>query len=171
MNLTHYCLMDGDQIAAGPCSLPDRWRGHQGLKYMDDATLAALGWVPVIDTEDDAPAHGDAVLIVESDRVRRHRPAASPTPEALIAQIVSATQQRLDAFAQTRNYDGIMSAATYATSTVHKFRAEGQYCVEARDATWATLYQILAEVEAGTRPAPTGFADVEPELPVLAWPT
>lgn len=84
--------------------------------------------------------------------------------------IVEQTQNRLDAFARTRNYDGILSAATYATSTVPKFQAEGQYAVEARDSTWAKLYEILAEVEAGTRPAPTGYADVEPELPILTWP-
>lgn len=90
--------------------------------------------------------------------------------QALQQSIVDATQQRLDAFARTRNYDGILSACTYATSAVPKFAAEGQHAVNARDATWATLYQILAEVQAGTRPAPTGFADVEPDLPTLEWP-
>lgn len=85
-------------------------------------------------------------------------------------EIVTATQQRLDDFARTRNYDGILSLCTYATSTVPKFQAEGQYGVTARDATWAKLYEMLAEVEAGTRPMPTGFADIEPELPSLAWP-
>jgi hypothetical protein len=29
---------------------------------------------------------------------------------------------------------------------------------------------MLDEVIAGTRPMPTGFADIEPELPVLTWP-
>lgn len=84
--------------------------------------------------------------------------------------VVEAAQIRLDVFARTRNYDGILSAATYATSTVPKFQQEGQYAVEARDQTWAKLYEILAEVEAGTRPVPTSYADIEPELPVLAWP-
>jgi hypothetical protein len=85
-------------------------------------------------------------------------------------QIVTATQQRLDDFAKTRNYDGILSLATYATSTVPKFQTEGQYGVESRDATWAKLYEIMAEVEAGTRPMPTGYTDIEPELPPLVWP-
>ena len=84
--------------------------------------------------------------------------------------IANATQSRLDVFASTRGYDGIMSACTYATSTNVKFVAEGQYCVEARDATWATLYQILDEVLAGTRPIPNGYEDIEPELPALVWP-
>jgi hypothetical protein len=93
-----------------------------------------------------------------------------PTAEQIVAQYTAAVQKHLDDFARTRGYDGILSAATYATSTVPKFKAEGQYAVEARDATWAKLYQILAEVEAGTRPAPSGYADIEPELPVLEWP-
>lgn len=90
--------------------------------------------------------------------------------EALQASIVEQTQARLDEFAQTRNYDGILSAATYASSTVPKFQAEGQYAVEARDATWAKLYEILNDVLAGNRPMPAGFEEIEPELPVLEWP-
>lgn len=98
----------------------------------------------------------------------------APAPEDVAArvqaEIVAATQLRLDTFAQSRNYDGILSACTYATSSVPKFAAEGQYCVDARDATWATLYTILGEVLAQTRPMPTGFADIAGDLPTLAWP-
>lgn len=90
--------------------------------------------------------------------------------QALRASIVAYTQLRLDSFAQTRGYDGILSACSYATSTVPKFQSEGQYCVEARDMTWAKLADMLAEVEAGTRPVPSSFADIEPELPSLQWP-
>lgn len=86
------------------------------------------------------------------------------------ASIVTATQQRLDDFARTRNYDGMLSLCTYATSTNIKFAAEGQYGVESRDATWAKLYNMLAEVQAGTRPMPASYADIEGELPVLEWP-
>ena len=93
-----------------------------------------------------------------------------PTHEELQAEIVIATQQRLDAFAQTRNYDGILSLCTYATSALPKFQVEGQYGVTIRDATWAKLYEMLAEITSGTRPIPGGFADVEPELPILEWP-
>ena len=84
--------------------------------------------------------------------------------------IVAQTQQRLDTFARTRNYDNILSACTYATSAAPQFATEGQYCVSARDATWTVLYQIMDEVNAGSRPAPTGYADIEPDLPTLAWP-
>lgn len=90
--------------------------------------------------------------------------------EQIKQAIVQATQQRLDSFAQTRGYDGILSACTYAVSAVPKFAAEGTYAVSARDDTWATLYGGFQEVEAGTRPMPTGFADIAPLLPPLVWP-
>lgn len=93
-----------------------------------------------------------------------------PTPQEVQASVTLATQQRLDAFARTRNYDGILSACTYATSNLAQFAAEGVYCVSARDATWAALYTVLAQVQAGTRPMPAGFADVESDLPALEWP-
>lgn len=88
----------------------------------------------------------------------------------LYDRIVVQTQHRLDSFAQLRGYDNILSACTYATSAVPKFQQEGQYCVNARDITWAKLLEILAEVQAGTRPKPAGYMDIEPELPLLVWP-
>lgn len=87
----------------------------------------------------------------------------------LKAAIVDDTQAALDAFARTRGYDNILSACTYATSTVPHFASEGQRCVELRDQTWGALYELLADVEAGRRPVPSGFDDIKGELPNLAW--
>ena len=84
--------------------------------------------------------------------------------------IVHATQSRLDAFARTRNYDGILSACTYASSSIPKFAQEGAYCVQMRDQTWAALYAFMAEVQAGTKPMPTTVAEVDALLPTLTWP-
>lgn len=92
------------------------------------------------------------------------------SPEVLQQEIVQAVQLRLDTFAQSRNYDSILSASTYATSSIPKFAQEGQAAVNARDATWATLYTVLGEVQSGKRPMPGGYTDIESELPVLNWP-
>lgn len=97
-------------------------------------------------------------------------PAPVKPPEQIQAEIVTATQKRLDDFAKTRNYDGILSVCTYAADLNPKFASEGQYCIDARGATWTKLYEILAEVEAGTRPMPSSYADIEFELPPLVWP-
>ena len=32
------------------------------------------------------------------------------------------------------------------------------------------LYDILTEVESGTRPLPESYEEIEPELPELKWP-
>ena len=89
--------------------------------------------------------------------------------EKIIADFTQSVQKHLDDFARTRNYDSILSAATYATSTNPKFAVEGQYAVEARDATWAKCYEVLAAVEAGSSPMPT-LDELLAELPVLTWP-
>ena len=92
-----------------------------------------------------------------------------PTPEQIVTQYTAAVQKHLDDFARTRGYDGILSAATYATSTNPKFAVEGQYAMEARDATWVKCYEVLAAVEAGSRPMPT-LEELLAELQVLTWP-
>lgn len=113
-------------------------------------------------------SQGKRIVADESGRPVLQDPP-HPTNEQIIAQYDAAVQQRLDDFAKTRNYTNIMSAATYATGTVPKFKAEGQYAVEARDATWAKFYEVLAAVEAGSRPMPT-LDELLAELPVLTWP-
>lgn len=85
-------------------------------------------------------------------------------------QIESQVQARLDDFARTRNYDSSLTCASYATSTNTKFAAEGQYMVQARDATWTACYTMLEEVEQGVRPVPDSIDDIVSELPSLSWP-
>lgn len=91
--------------------------------------------------------------------------------EHLITVVIEKTQQRLDIFAKTRGYDGILSACTYVNSSISKFAVEGAYAVTARETTWATLYNLLDEVKAGIRTIPDSYTDVEPHLPQLSWPS
>lgn len=109
-----------------------------------------------------------AVELPPVDGVQQWRIDQAPV-EQIIASVQSAVQRRLDVFARTRAYDGILSAATYATSLVPKFAAEGQYAVQARDTTWAACYQIMADVQAGRRVMPS-IERVLSELPTLEWP-
>ena len=98
------------------------------------------------------------------------KPIITLTQEELVNIITASTQRKLDEFAKTRNYDGILSACTYANSSIDKFKIEGQYCIDQRDLVWNTLYEIMAQVLAGTRPMPSGFVDIESSLPILSWP-
>jgi hypothetical protein len=91
-------------------------------------------------------------------------------PEEVRDEIEEETQRRLDDFAGTRGYDNIVSACSYATSTHPKYGVEGRYCVTAREETWDAVFAIEADVLAGLRPLPAGYAEIEPELPPLVWP-
>jgi hypothetical protein len=97
------------------------------------------------------------------------QPVDPPTNNEILATLTAAIQEHMDVKARERNYDGILSLCTYATSTNPKFAAEGQAGVVWRDACWAKGYEIMAEVQAGTREIPT-VDELLAELPVFRWP-
>lgn len=92
-----------------------------------------------------------------------------PTAEEILKIMQDAIQSHMDTKACERNYDGILSLCTYATSTNPKFAAEGQAGVEWRDACWAKGYEIMDDVLAGNREIPT-VEELLAELPVFYWP-
>lgn len=158
-------LREQDFEAVPPLLTPEKgWQWYEVIEQAPPAfnpnTHQAKPAAPVVDDAARTLTRGYTLVELSADAA-----AAKVTKEVTVA-----TQRRLDDFARTRNYDGVLSACTYATSPTAKFSAEGQYCVEARDATWAKLYEILAEVQAGNRPMPGGYADIEAELPALVWP-
>ena len=88
----------------------------------------------------------------------------------IITNISVDVQKRLDDFAATRYYDGILSLCTYANSTITKFKNEGKYGITIRDQTWNKVYQIFGDAQSGLRAIPTSYSEIESELPVPAWP-
>ena len=96
-------------------------------------------------------------------------PIDPPSVESILATLTNAIQQHMDAKARERNYDGILSLCTYATSTNPKFAAEGQAGVVWRDACWATAYSVMNEVLAGNREIPT-VERLLSEMPEFSWP-
>ena len=174
--------------ATGAVMLESEFRAYQkanGGPTWDrttDEVLEALGADPVFEGPQATPgtyqyAYQDGVVQMADGKWYTKWSVADMDAEGIAAKneqikqgIIGAAQARLDAFARTRFYDDIKSASDYAGCSVPKFDIEGTYCRDARALTWARLYELLAEVEAGTRPMPTGFADVESELPPLVWP-
>ena len=89
-----------------------------------------------------------------------------PTQEEIIKGYTSQVQAYLDATAKQRNYDNIFTLCGYITDPNPKFQLEAQAAVAWRSAVWTKCYEILAEVQAGTRTMPT---DIISELPVMTW--
>ncbi len=93
-----------------------------------------------------------------------------PTPEQIAAALTAAVQAHLDAAARGRGYDDIRSACTYADEpAVARFQADGKAFRAWRSRVWDRCYAILAECQAGTRPAPTAEALIA-ELPTVTLP-
>lgn len=84
------------------------------------------------------------------------------------AALTKAVQEHMDTTVQTRGYDNINSACSYATSTDAVFLAEAQACVAWRDKVWRYCYNTLAQVLAGERDIPTA-EELIAELPELVW--
>ena len=142
------------------------------VRYNDEGSIWGVSNAPFKDAH---PVERDAVVLIDgvwydADKAPTITPEQQAAKEqaAIQAEFTQAIQERLDSFAQTRGYDGIMSAASYATSTDPIFRAEGEQAVALRDATWRACYSLLADVLAGNRETPT-LEEVVAELPALTW--
>ena len=90
--------------------------------------------------------------------------------QSIFDDISTQVQKRLDDFVKTRGYTSILTACSYVDSTVAEFKNEAVFCIQLRDTTWQTVYQIFAEMEAGTRPFSVGLTDIESDLPIMQWP-
>jgi len=89
--------------------------------------------------------------------------------EQLKQSIESAAQRNLDSAAKERGYDDAERCISYITSTNPTWKADADAMNTHRDAVWSKLFQIMGQVESGGRAAPTGYDEIEPELPVIDW--
>ena len=77
------------------------------------------------------------------------------SPSRIQKQLTDAVQYVLDTKAQELNYDSCLSVCSYVDTGVSKFDDEGRAFRSWRSAVWKKGYEILAEVQAGTRSIPT----------------
>lgn len=77
--------------------------------------------------------------------------------------------KQLDTFVQTKGYDDIKSAATYANSAVAKFKADADRALHLRDMCWVSIYEYLDYVMLGELPIPRSTQDIDNIIPQLTW--
>lgn len=180
-----YVLLENGLIAAYPYTIDQLWRDNPQVSFpaqIPDERLADWGVFRVQETPqpgydettqtlvENQPAEVNGRWVQVWEVQAASAAEITARKEAIKQQIADDVQQRLDAFAQSRGYDSIVSACSYATSQHPKYGPEGRYCVSAREQTWDALFAIEADVLAGTRPMPTGYDDIKSELPALVWP-
>lgn len=176
-----YILLINGVLAAESCSLPT-WladlqlspteladlepRGYPGQGYLrliiddlpvwDDITHEAVLGQPEIDI--------DAEVARQRWTVTERQDAAGRMKSAVEAEI----QNRLDSWAQERQYRHCDALCSYSTSAHPTFGPEGRRGVEMRDAIWDAAYAIMADVASGARALPS-MAEILAELPPLTW--
>lgn len=87
-------------------------------------------------------------------------------PEDQKKQAIKLMQAHMDVKAQSYGYDNILSAVSYATSTVAKFQAEGKAFNKWRDDVWTYGLALLDVVKDGTNTITTA-ADLIASLPMF----
>lgn len=145
-----WAIIEGDRVAEITDINPDG-RFHESLVWVECAASVVEG-----DTY--------------SDGVFSKPPPPVIQPEQIQAQKVALVQAHMDAAARALNYDSIANAITYADEpAVPKFQAEGQAFRAWRSLVWERCYEILLEVQDGTRPIPSD-EELIAELPDLNLP-
>ena len=129
---------------------------ENGLPYVKTYAMQADGtrYSHYLDTPDENGVYQPDTVKIDADAKAQ-----------LKASLEQTVQSYLDGEAQKLGYDNIVSACTYASAS-NPFQEEGQSFVSWRGNVWATCYQILADVEAGTRSIPTE-EELLAELPTL----
>lgn len=145
------------------------------VDYMDVVNGTAEVWIRANIKEHDDPEGKYWTAEEVCFRTVQNREEVEAQADALFFahsniqnELTAAVQEFMDKTAQTRGYDGIMSACSYVESTDEVFKAEGEACVAWRDACWRYCYDVLALVKTGQRDIPTA-EELIAELPALEW--
>lgn len=89
--------------------------------------------------------------------------------QAFSASVVLKVETTMNAFAKTRKYDSISSAADYRDSPVEKYRLEGIRARYLRDTSYYTLETEFYRIVTGQVPVPSAWSDIEVLLPEYTW--
>lgn len=180
--MANWAYIENGQVVEKYDILPDCWKNISNFYVLSSNIdyLATLNWVPVIHPEytydptiqqlSNVRYTVENMIVTEEWDVIDIPKSPEPTLFDIEVMLINETKNRLDLFAQTRGYDNILSACSYATDTDLKFQTEGQYCIQMRSQTWTTLNKIISDIKSDIRSMPLVFSSIENELPLLTWP-
>jgi hypothetical protein len=104
---------------------------------------ADYGWIPITASQDDPNTNGLFNQLSKATDVLQYVP---PSTEVLISEKITEyenlLQNHLDKTAQSKGYDSIISACSYAGYT-NPYQAESQSFIAWRGAFWAESYNLI----------------------------
>lgn len=104
-------------------------------------------------------------FIVELDE---HNPFAPENLQATLKQFTALIDTELNAFAQSRGYDNIITATTYDNDKDPQFALEGKYCKDLRSDVYRLGLALIADsLNRGVIPT---WDEVKAQLPEMKWP-
>lgn len=98
---------------------------------------------------------------------------ASEVDQALVKRIVTLIngyiQTKLDAFANERGYDNVVTLISYETSGVKEYKADAKKGKEMRDQVWSATTAYVNDILADAKPIPKSITEIDEALPSIAW--
>jgi len=161
--LTNSVYKDGSSLLNLAITIPD---GVNALYWYGDA-----GWTEGADGAREEltqlPDWANAAISVYEAALNPPAPVLTPAQiqANTIASYEAAAQSQLDSVAQSWGYDSVVSAASYASSTVAQYKADALSLIAWRDAVWQKAYEIESAVKAGAQTMPETPADFVALLP------
>ena len=163
-----------------PQSLPVTWANVSNFNCLPDAELAKYNWFPFVQTIQ--PDYNPAIQRISQ---RLEFDGTKVTGEWDVVAFSDAEkmeylkQQRailksfldryMDAQVAPKDYDSVLTACTWITSTIPEWAADAKAASDFRQACFLAAYQIEADVLAGKRPVPNE-TQFQAEMPVLWAP-
>ena len=106
-------------------------------------------------TEKEIITAWDGLPYISGEEPKKTEPTKEEIEAQIQKQLTDAVQRVLDAKAKELLYDSCLSVCSYIDTGVQKFDDESRAFRKWRSAVWSKGYEILAEINAGTRVNPT----------------
>lgn len=78
-------------------------------------------------------------------------------------------ENKLNKFSKKRGYDSILSAVSYSSSPVARYKSDAKKAIKLRDRTWESTFTTLTSVKEKTILFPLFTRELEDLLPTLTW--
>ena len=161
----------------------NRWWHHRDLQFTPvTPTQAQLDRLAEINNAGiSGPQKSGSCMYVESGLLPRDEQGNIRPPfdrfterpdlenSMLQAEYELPIEELMDKKAQERRYKNADRLMVYASSTDQRWKAEADAFAKWRDDMFAYCFQVLSDVAAGTRVAPT-VRELLSELPEMVWP-